>query len=199
MEAGRSVFKLSCRVLRDRVAAGLQPGRVVLSAANFTPNADGFSCAFCLVICLLPRLRDGCSILFAPIPTPFCCPPCWLTEYLDWARARLVPWLSGTLGIEVNLDKQYFRQAVADSLRSDSDIFKTLLPKITTEGMAIVVGFTTVLLMPVVLFYFLRDWQEILRRTEDLIPRRHPGVPALLVAFYHLRAHYVDSDLYKSQ
>jgi len=94
-----------------------------------------------------------------------------MPEYLDWARARLVPWLSGTLGVELNLDMEYLRQAVADNLRSDSDIFKTLLPKITTGGMAIVGFFTTVLLMPVVLFYFLRDWHEIVHRIEELIPR----------------------------
>jgi len=98
-------------------------------------------------------------------------------EYLDWARARLLPWLSGTFGVELNLDMEHFRQAIAESLRTDSDLVKTLLPRITTGGMAIVGFFTTVLLMPVVLFYFLRDWHEIVRRIEDLIPRRlHPGV-----------------------
>ena len=97
-------------------------------------------------------------------------------EYLDWARARLLPWLSGTLGVELNLDMEHFRQAVADSLRTDSDFVKALLPRITTGGMAIVGFFTTVLLMPVVLFYFLRDWHQIVRRIEDLVPRRlHPG------------------------
>ncbi len=97
-------------------------------------------------------------------------------EYLDWARARALPWLSGTLGVELNLDMEHFRQAVGDSLRTDSDFVKTLLPRITTGGMAIVGFFTTVLLMPVVLFYFLRDWHEIVQRIEDLIPRRlHPG------------------------
>ena len=103
-----------------------------------------------------------------------------MPEYLDWVRSRLVPWLSGTLGVEVNLDMEHFRAAVSDSLRSDSDIFKTLLPKITTGGMAIVGFFTAVLLMPVVLFYFLRDWHDIVRRVEDLIPRRlHPGASSI--------------------
>ena len=98
-------------------------------------------------------------------------------EYLDWARARLLPWLSGTLGVELNLDMEHFRRAVADALRTDSDFLKAILPRITTGGMAIVGFFTTVLLMPVVLFYFLRDWHEIVRRIEDLIPRRlHPGI-----------------------
>ena len=97
-------------------------------------------------------------------------------EYLDWARARVLPWLSGTLGVELNLDMEHFRQAVADSLRTDSDFVRTLLPRITTGGMAIVGFFTTVLLMPVVLFYFLRDWHDIVRRIDNLIPRRlHPG------------------------
>ena len=192
-----------------------------------------------------------------------------IPEYVDWTRARLLPWLSVILGVELNLDMEHFRQAVADSLRTDSDFLKTLLPRIMTGGMAIVGFFTTVLLMPVVLFYFLRDWHEIVRRIEDLIPRRlhpvarsiaveidrvlglagvwiafgvglvlegmvvtpwrvgnriglHPvavifallvfgklfgffGVllalpasAALLVAWRHLRAHYVDSELYRS-
>jgi predicted PurR-regulated permease PerM len=103
-----------------------------------------------------------------------------MPEYLDWARVRLVPWLSGTLGVELNLDMDHMRQAVAESLRSDSDLFKTLLPRITTGGMAIVGFFTTVLLIPVVLFYFLRDWHEISRRIEDLIPRRlHAGASGI--------------------
>ena len=31
---------------------------------------------------------------------------------------------------------------------------------------------TAVLLVPVMLFYFLRDWHEFMRRMEDLVPRR---------------------------
>ncbi|HVY07039.1 MAG TPA: AI-2E family transporter [Burkholderiales bacterium] len=100
-----------------------------------------------------------------------------MPEYLDWARARALPWLSGTLGVELNLDMEHLRQAVADSFRADSDIVKTVLPKLTSGGMAIVGFFTAFLLVPVLLFYFLRDWHEFLRHIEDLIPRRlHPGV-----------------------
>ena len=137
-----------------------------------------------------------------------------IPEYLDWARARLLPWLSGTLGVELNLDMEHFRQAVAGSLRTDSDFVKTLLSRITTGGVAIVGFFTTVLLMPVVLFYFLRDRHEIVRRIEDLIPRRlHPIARNIvaeidrvlgeflrgqLLVMLLMAAYYVDSDLYKS-
>ncbi|MEO8156820.1 MAG: AI-2E family transporter [Betaproteobacteria bacterium] len=97
-------------------------------------------------------------------------------EYLDWARAQVVPWLSGTFGVELNLDMDHLRRAITENLRGDRDFFKALLPRITSGGMAIVGFFTAVLLMPVVLFYFLRDWHEIAHRIDDLIPRRlHAG------------------------
>jgi hypothetical protein len=42
--------------------------------------------------------------------------------------------------------------------------------------MAIVGFFTAVLLVPLVLFYFLRDWHEIVGRIDALVPRRfHRG------------------------
>jgi predicted PurR-regulated permease PerM len=119
-----------------------------------------------------------------------------MPEYLDWARARLLPWLSRTFGVELNLDMEHFRQAVADSLRTDSDFVKTLLPRITTGGMAIVGFFTTVLLMPVVLFYFLRDWHEIVRRIEDLIPRRlHPGARNIAVEIDRVLGEFLRGQL----
>jgi predicted PurR-regulated permease PerM len=119
-----------------------------------------------------------------------------IPEYLDWARARLLPWLSGTLGVELNLDMEHFRQAVADSLRTDSDFVKTLLSRITTGGLAIVGFFTAVLLMPVVLFYFLRDWHEIVRRIEDLIPRRmHPGARNIAVEIDRVLGEFLRGQL----
>ena len=88
----------------------------------------------------------------------------------------MVRGLSGTLGREWNLDRHHLRRAITEQLRGDRDFFKACLPRITSGGMAIVGFFTAVLLMPVVLFYFLRDWHEIAHRIDDLIPRRlHAG------------------------
>lgn len=119
-----------------------------------------------------------------------------LPEYLDWARARALPWLSGTLGVELNLDMEHLRQALADNLRGDSDFVRTLLPRITTGGMAIVGFFTSVLLMPVVLFYFLRDWHEIVGRIEALIPRRlHPGARNMAVEIDRVLGEFLRGQL----
>jgi len=93
-------------------------------------------------------------------------------DYLDWVRERFLPWLSSRTGVDLHLDFEHAKQALADSLRADNDVLKALLPKLTTGGAAVIGFFTAVLLVPVMLFYFLRDWHEFMRRIEDLIPRR---------------------------
>ena len=99
-------------------------------------------------------------------------------DYLDWVRERFLPWLSSRTGVDLHLDFEHAKQALADSLRADNDVLKALLPKLTTGGAAVIGFFTAVLLVPVMLFYFLRDWHEFMRRIENLIPRRlhHWGV-----------------------
>jgi len=93
-------------------------------------------------------------------------------DYLDWLRQRVIPWLSGSFGVELHLDLENAKRALADSLRADNDVLRALLPKLTTGGVALIGFFTSVLLVPVMLFYFLRDWHAFMSRIEDLIPRR---------------------------
>jgi len=118
--------------------------------------------ALCLLILILvPMVEQQFSALLQKLP-----------DYLEWARVRLLPWVSGTLGIELNLDLEHARHAIAESLRTDKDVVRGLLPKITSGGAVLVGFFTGVLLVPVVLFYFLRDWHGIIRHLDNLVPRR---------------------------
>jgi predicted PurR-regulated permease PerM len=114
-----------------------------------------------LVLIVAPVVETQFAALLQNVP-----------DYLDWVRERVLPWLSSTIGVELHLDLEHAKQALADSLRADNDVLKALLPKLTTGGAALVGFFTAVLLVPVMLFYFLRDWHEFMRRIEDLIPRR---------------------------
>lgn len=117
-----------------------------------------------LVLIVVPMVERQFSALLQKMP-----------DYLEWSKARLLPWLSGTLGIELDLDLEHARTAITEHLTADKDVFRVLLPKITSGGMLLVGFFTAVLLVPVVLFYILRDWHRIVMRLDELIPRRlHP-------------------------
>lgn len=114
-----------------------------------------------LVLIVAPMVERQFSAFLQNVP-----------DYLDWVRERFLPWLSSSTGVELHLDLGHAKQALADSLRADNDVLKSLLPKLTTGGAALIGFFTAVLLVPVMLFYFLRDWHDFMRRIEDLIPRR---------------------------
>ncbi|HEV8644793.1 MAG TPA: AI-2E family transporter [Burkholderiales bacterium] len=114
-----------------------------------------------LVLIVAPMVETQFAALLQNVP-----------DYLDWVRERVLPWLSSTIGVELHLDLEHAKQALADSLRVDNDVLKALLPKLTTGGAALIGFFTAVLLVPAMLLYILRDWHEFMRRIEDLIPRR---------------------------
>jgi len=48
-----------------------------------------------------------------------------------------------------------------------------LLPKLTSGGLAVVGFIVNLVLVPLVLFYFLRDWDGIIDGIDRMIPRRH--------------------------
>lgn len=103
-----------------------------------------------------------------------------LPEYLDWGRSAILPWIAKNLGVEIHLDLEHAKKMLSESLRTDSDVLRKLLPGISTGGAALVGFFTAVLLVPVVLFYFLRDWHAIMTRIDNLIPRKfHGGTVAI--------------------
>jgi predicted PurR-regulated permease PerM len=133
--------------------------------------------AAAIVLCLLLAALGMLALIILPmVEQQFAAFLQRVPDLLDWSRASFLPWLSSNLGIELHLDLEHARRALADSLRADSDFLRRLLPQITTGGMAIVGFFTAVLLMPVVLFYFLRDWHQIVVRIDELVPRRiHRG------------------------
>ena len=115
-----------------------------------------------LVLIVAPLVERQFSALLQNLP-----------EYLEWIRQRLLPWLAANLGVELQLDLDFLKRMFADGLSGDSEILKRVLPGLTTGGMALIGFFVSVLLVPVVLFYFLRDWHEFLESIEALIPRRY--------------------------
>ncbi len=94
-------------------------------------------------------------------------------EFLDRVSERFLPGLSSVTGVELNFDLGHAKQMLAGILRADNDVLRALLPKLTTGVAALIGFFTAVLLM--------------LSASE-----------AMLVAFRHLRAQCLASDLYQS-
>jgi predicted PurR-regulated permease PerM len=104
-----------------------------------------------------------------------------LPNIIDWLNARALPWLREKAGIDLQLDAESLKQVARDAFSQNEDLARNVLRSVGLGGLAIVAFFANVLLLPVVLFYLLRDWNAVLANLDALIPRRAHG-KALAIA-----------------
>jgi predicted PurR-regulated permease PerM len=95
-----------------------------------------------------------------------------LPAFLGWVNQELAPWLKHHLGVDFQLDVETVRALAADLVAGNQDVVAALLGSLKVGGLALIAFFVNLLLVPVVLFYLLRDWHAIAARVDALIPRR---------------------------
>ena len=94
-----------------------------------------------------------------------------LPDIIQWLNQNAAPWVARHLGLDVRFDVDSLRQMAGKALQANQDLLPGLLGSLQIGGMAILGILVNLLLVPVVLFYLLRDWDEIVARIDGLIPR----------------------------
>lgn len=114
-----------------------------------------------LIVVMVPLVLDQASLLSAKVP-----------PLLDWVRHTALPWLEIRTGITVGEGWSKLRDALAQNFQSAAHWLATLLPSLGASGLALL-GFAGMLaLVPIALFFFLRDWHRFIGLIADVIPRR---------------------------
>jgi predicted PurR-regulated permease PerM len=114
-----------------------------------------------LVLILVPLVQHETNLLIDRLPA-----------YLDSLKLNAVPWLQTHFGVDATVDADKIKAFVTSHLQNAGNLVMLALPSIKSGGLALIGLVTTLLLVPVVLFYVLRDWGVMLSRIEHLIPRR---------------------------
>ncbi len=104
-----------------------------------------------------------------------------LPVYLDWGQGTLLPWIESSTGISI---EGFELASVVDLLKGhwqQAGGFATaVLGGISKSGMAVVLWLTNLALVPVLTFYLLRDWDVLVARVRELLPRAiEPSVSLL--------------------
>jgi len=94
-----------------------------------------------------------------------------LPGFLTWVNEQAAPWLKSHFDLEFQLDVETVKQLAAETITGNQDLAKQLLGSLKVGGLALIAFFVNVLLVPVVLFYLLRDWNPLIARVDRLIPR----------------------------
>jgi predicted PurR-regulated permease PerM len=93
---------------------------------------------------------------------------------LDWVQTNAIPWLERELRVDIseNLQLDQLGAALAENWKRTGDIATAVLARVSTSGLALLGLAAELVLIPVVAFYLMRDWDRLVARIRDLLPRR---------------------------
>ena len=94
-----------------------------------------------------------------------------MPAYLETLRTKVEPWLLTHFGVTLAIDITQIQDILTQNWKSASNFVGKLLLQVSTHGLALIGWIANLLLVPVVLFYLLRDWHAIIHRFAELIPR----------------------------
>jgi len=120
-----------------------------------------FSVLLAALILLVPMLEQQIVALERKVP-----------RYIDWIQTNLLPALVDRLGVEqgvVGLD--VVKRTVMGHWQQAGGMLVGVVADISKSGLAVVGWAANVVLVPVVTFYLLRDWDVLVARLHKLVPR----------------------------
>jgi predicted PurR-regulated permease PerM len=110
---------------------------------------------------LLPVLQKQATAFVRAIP-----------GFLDWAATDFVPWVQANLGIDLTIpDVAKIKSTLAKNLNRVGDVAVELISYASRSGVALAGWLASMVLIPVVVFYMLRDWDKFIAGIHDLLPR----------------------------
>ena len=86
-------------------------------------------------------------------------------------RATLEPWLQRNFGISLNVDAAQIQEIITKNWKTAGGMLTDILKTAGSQGLALIGILANILLLPVVLFYMLRDWDGFVASIGQLIPR----------------------------
>lgn len=114
-----------------------------------------------LLVYIIPLLQAQIVSFVANVP-----------GYLDWLQHTAVPRIQELLGVNLALDMASLRQTLLDHWREVGNWASNLFLYVTRSGLSVIGWLVNLLLIPVVTFYLLLDWERLPARTLALLPRR---------------------------
>ncbi|VAW77619.1 Putative permease often clustered with de novo purine synthesis [hydrothermal vent metagenome] len=143
--------------LVDKLEAGRLP-RVLSATIVFTLM---FSVVVIVPLILLPVIETQLSVLVRSLP-----------GYIDWVTETFLPTLQQRLGVDPDqFDVARIKAALMDNWKDTGSIAANVVAYISNSGLAMLLWLANIVLVPVLTFYMLVDWDRFVAAIRDLLPR----------------------------
>ena len=116
---------------------------------------------FIILLFLIPTLEYQITNLITNLPKYFL----WLSEHVS-------PWLKEKFGIQTDVFNMSEMSVLLKAHWNEAGgIAKNIIASLSKSGLVVVNWMMNIVLIPVVTFYLLRDWDILTSRVGELIPR----------------------------
>lgn len=113
-----------------------------------------------LVLMLIPSLQRQFNALVTKLP-----------DLLNWLQQNGLPWLSQRLGLEETIDIKQMTTNLTQHWQQAGDVAAAVFKTVSQSGHTVLIWGMNLVLIPVVFFYLLRDWKQVLTEIRVLLPR----------------------------
>ncbi|HWS77614.1 MAG TPA: AI-2E family transporter [Thermomonas sp.] len=98
-----------------------------------------------------------------------------LPSYRDWFVGTALPWVESRTGLEILswLDPERLFNLIREHWERAGGVAATVLGYVSRSGFALLGWIANLVLLPVLAFFFLRDWDLMVGRVGMLVPRDH--------------------------
>lgn len=114
------------------------------------------------VIILAPALLEQLRTFVRHVP-----------DYLTWIQNVGLPAIGVRLPPDLQLDVESLKQVVSENLPQAGGLAREVLGGLARSGGAVLAFFAALLLVPVVTFYLMRDWDTLVHWIDQNLPARH--------------------------
>ena len=117
-----------------------------------------------VLVILVPLLESQITTLFESMP-----------RYRMWFTSVAIPWVEGRTGLQLAswLDLDHLIELVRSNWERAGGVAATIMSYVSRSGFALIGMATNIVLIPIITFFFLRDWDLIIQRVASMVPRDH--------------------------
>jgi predicted PurR-regulated permease PerM len=99
-----------------------------------------------------------------------------MPSYLDWLVVNLQPTMQTKLGVTLpTLEVEQLKETFSKEWANAGGFIKGLIRTISHSGLVVAGWLANIILIPVITFYLLRDWDHLLDYIHDILPRSIEG------------------------
>lgn len=147
--------------LADPLADRLEARKLSRTGAVLVVFLLMFSLLALILLLGIPLLERQLVKFIARIP-----------DALTWLQQNLLPALNARLGLEPDvLSLENLQQSFAAHWKEAGGVAAHVLAALGASSMGVLHWVTNLLLIPVITFYLLRDWDVLVARVQELLPR----------------------------